>query len=1137
MRYQGKFKTIKEEVIRVEIDSDNIPLTDNLEYKYFKVPDNNTIYYDTYSSSTYDYPTITLYNQYAAWIREDHVSSSTQLTGGSLNFTMPDGSVVVYKQLSLLRHTQEKGRGTLIYGGQVDAITNMFKDCAFITSIYLPSTCTIVSGGTFSGCTRLTDLYSHNITYFGESCFSGCIKLKYVNLSKATFIDYRSFYNCTDLTYDDLKLYCSIGEEAFSNCKSIERITFFGSYEIGYNAFSGCTYIQSVRFNNVSHIKQLAFSGCTSLSKIEIYDGLPGLDIHPTSYIGKTAFDNISPIGILYLDMEDDYTSWSSVLPSWDIENNNIELTFAGESPIIIEQTSDDGIFSPIKSRGATIITLTKIPYFEIYSGKAQGTRVEIQNTSKGEILFKGFLTPCQYSQPFVNLDELELECVDALSSLKDIDYHYLYGTPSCVSVYEVIKFLICDIAGYTGHIYAPTALPTHFSRAFENEYIDDENFYDDDDEHTPWKCYDVLAEICRIYGVSCVPLGDDIYFLDNRITARYGMQYPSYTQPTNGTLTYYDYTDKKIVNLGVEKTIGILDYLGESHSVELDEVYNKISVSCNIYEIEKDDLITDIIEDAEKSYIWAGNSTYWYHIKDSDDYNIDTKSYVLEDSRWKSRYFALTDTTYTNDSFIENNANPGITYLKEIKSYYDGHWMPYNNQEDINAVCPIISRSFSYDQTTTMPFKANWNDYLSIYLQPLKMHMKHPRTNLTYNQIISNHGSVQNYWYSRSGTGYYANFYAPVLEYEFPEPIKLESPNSTNLSYLVFKGDILWQNHHTHYAWKRDGGYGEKDGSMFYLNYPLSELNIGEVNVAKRGRKDSQFNKGWGMLDLQLQIGDKYWNGTDWQYTPCRFTVNYHKKNVVNEDETLTLFGWNKPVTNHTYKDMINEEGWAIPLFNTIYKQKPDGTWGYDYWTDANLYGKLKLTIFTPLTPWDNQLTSNGSNSTMSLNYKRTCPIIYMQNLGLKLVHVDKTESWKYVGDLEEEKDDDDDVIYSNIIDMSNVTELDDIEMKINTYYSGKPYARSYLCSKDFSGSYYYIKDGFTDVYTGSKIIPEQLVIDRYYEHYSTPKKIYNAEVRGYYKPYLCVQVSALPGSRFIVDSQLYDVKSDKNEIKLIEY
>ena len=90
-------------------------------------------------------------------------------------------------------------------------------------------------------------------------------------------------------------------------------------------------------------------------------------------------------------------------------------------------------------------------------------------------------------------------------------------------------------------------------------------------------------------------------------------------------------------------------------------------------------------------------------------------------------------------------------------------------------------------------------------------------------------------------------------------------------------------------------------------------------------------------MLDLQLQIGDKYWNGTDWQYTPCRFTVNYHKKNVVNEDETLTLFGWNKPVTNHTYKDMINEEGWAIPLFNTIYKQKPDGTWGYDYWTDAN--------------------------------------------------------------------------------------------------------------------------------------------------------------------------------------------------------
>jgi hypothetical protein len=53
------------------------------------------------------------------------------------------------------------------------------------------------------------------------------------------------------------------------------------------------------------------------------------------------------------------------------------------------------------------------------------------------------------------------------------------------------------------------------------------------------------------------------------------------------------------------------------------------------------------------------------------------------------------------------------------------------------------------------------------------------------------------------------------------------------------------------------------------------------------------------------------------------------------------------------------------------------------------------------------------------------------MKNFGITLCSTDNSNKWYNVFEDEES----DDVIYSNTINGSNVTEMDDLELKINTY------------------------------------------------------------------------------------------------------
>lgn len=794
------------------------------------------------------------------------------------------------------------------------------------------------------------------------------------------------------------------------------------------------------------------------------------------------------------------------------ITNNDVsqekEIFFADESPVMISQSSD-GIFSPIKSRSCTIKLVTKDELFDIYSGSSHGTSVAVNNLTNSECLFYGYVTPCQYNQPYLYNNEIEIEAVDAISTLQDFKYSYLNGKESSVAIMDIIKKLM-EIAGYSGKIYMQyngnklkvLQIPTQF------EYINDDIFFEDDGEASD--CYAVLEEICNFCGISCVPYGNDVFFVDYQVIA--------YVEDDN--LLYTDL--KSLVNSTFYITDSITkeDYAGDDQNLEMDEVYNKINIKADVAEVKDDDLGVNPEDDAK-------SSTYYDTRIDAGE-RSDGKKWAIA-----SRYFEYIQGTYANDNSDNWQTPINCNIIADSVGYklagrFDKTYpsislarmaFPYGNGagtfNTIVGQCCLPTQQFGYESTKEMPYGAKWNNMLSFFTQGYWLHKYYKEDNVG---ALSE--DLQHQWetfiYEQRLGGY-----KPVLIYNSPKYVNYSPAESDKTSYLCFTGNLLYQREcnydKVHYnVWTINEDTNYCDG----INTPLTEFGCsGTDNAYSRRKGDADYNKGWNMLKLKLSIGNKYWNGRQWTTTESTCFIPYHKDNVVTDDECLIWTGWNKPVTNHNYTYKVNKDAFVIPI------NKED-----------NLQGYLHLEVYMPKIPWNNQLYRE--NNYLRINYNNIPPVIFMKDFGLTLCSTDNSEKWY---DVFEDDEEDDDIIYSNPIDSNNVTDMDDLELKINTYNSQKPIAKSYIIEpsivdgKVVEDSFKYHTAGFYDNLIGNYKRQEMNLVDKYYNHYSEPKKIYNCVVHGYRAPYKCVQCTAISG-KYIVDEQSYDLKADVNELKLVE-
>lgn len=803
-------------------------------------------------------------------------------------------------------------------------------------------------------------------------------------------------------------------------------------------------------------------------------------------------------------------------------------ITFSGD-PCTITMASK-GLFDPIKSRKCTLEIVSDEYIMDLYQSSSRNASVYIKDTSDDSIIFRGYLTPNSYDQSYTHIDTIELEAVDAVSTLKDVR---LPKNPASYIYRSFIDFVLsllqdtaCEIpnSGYRGYLYIPESYNTLNNQSVSDVlnmlYVSEANFYDDDEEHSPWTKYEILEEIMKFMGWTLVPFGDDVYIIDYRYINNYNsLSYQKYTI-SNGEHIAYTSTKQQI---HITKDTNAA---GGEPSFSLDDTYNKIELSDNLYKI--DDIAPDLfdvdnLEDVTIPY-WVNNefwgytnimlnqtqwvkttrTKHWFRpdevSTDITGYEYQTVSLLKPETGWKHHFYkmnGLYEISHVGEEF------------PDYSNCYDRTSTSEYNRTDINKYINTVGcvlQRYAYRQNTgsqNLPTSLDWNNYLTFF--------------------ITDDTTGGNGTYPLFET---EQFELPVLEYQVSEQVMWKP--STGTSWITINGDLFYQ--YNNYK------YGEDDkqtintintSKKIYTTAPIDKCS--DVDEQKYcgvywSYNNVNYGRGFSTWKMKLQIGNKFWNGTRWleyngdENNQPTFYINYDNNVSNRDDEYLPAFRWASVVPNTDYTDKVGENCYAIRIDAND--------------SSAPAFGTLKLTIYAPrIFPVEYiNLFSARYRADRIIDWKTLPNVIYCKDFELGYIYTDDSYWWSAQKD-----DDKSDIVYTNIINDAYTNEFNKIELKINTQLPNKPISRSYVCVTYQNGNKTYLKTLKHICGDGSKT-QEKNIIDLYYYHHNEPKKKYGCYVHGLFQPDDIFTSAAITG-RFMIDNYSFNVRDNKSSLSLIEY
>lgn len=728
-----------------------------------------------------------------------------------------------------------------------------------------------------------------------------------------------------------------------------------------------------------------------------------------------------------------DNTIYVEIVPSDNNYTETIEIKFPYDEPIQIKSKSK-GIFTPIKQTQCTITIFSEEIYWDLYTPTVTDYYVKVWNNTN--TLFCGYLTPCIYSQDYVTKAEIELEAVDAIAVLKEIDYTPIGSTKDIISVNALLNHILLKLPNQI-------VFENNSSINFANYYVQESNFFDDDGE--PMNCQEILNELMKYIGCTALMYNGKIYFIDyNKI----------------GT-----------TNL---KTLTIDKYGKGTPSVSLDDVYNKIEIDVDLYEV--DDIIKDVIDSENKTIVnelkvnssnqqifcdYALSWREWYHhTQDKDRWTLMCKPYTF----WKDE---------TNKEFTKSNWN---TYDREIESMS----LISNLSIETRSANDCGKYKDSSNNSVFVPY------YCGAY--PIRTYSYNKETGLDNSKV-----SFDDFIYfpkSSNATSF------PALTYKMGE--KLAYSISEGTSYIIIDAKIFINGDVKEIEGGEDLDYGacyfkpinKATGQEELKPIPVPlDIDIPfekyKLEILERDTTSANYNKGFSFFTAQLKIGNKYWNGSVWTTTPSTFTLNFHDDDVQSEAETFSFYKWEKIAFNPNVKRYeIGDNGYAIPI-------KPN-----DY-----VNGEFEFTIYSP---------SNERGSKF-VGY-------FLKDLKVTYAYKD-SQHWA------DDKKNDDDIIYENIINENYAKTMDELTLKINSWYRNKPISKSYL-----------LNSNKMPVIEINNKIQEVNLLEKYYNHYSTPRKIFELNYKitdmNPFNSYYHTQTD----TTYYVDSYKMNVKMGETKLKLIE-
>lgn len=765
------------------------------------------------------------------------------------------------------------------------------------------------------------------------------------------------------------------------------------------------------------------------------------------------------------------------------------ELTLT-DSPFTVEYESDT-LYKPLKMSNSVTSILTDKILSDLYTAEGQNIEVRLYNKTDDVLEWFGYMSPNLYSSDYITpLNIVEIQAIDTISVLENKKYSYINSSEVYFKSFKDVIMHILDIADpgkILNKLYfqKTNRISKDVSTSLiEDIYIHERNFFDEANE--PMNSRDVLEEISKYIGMTFIQYQDAYYMIDYDFIKNDELHFFVYDRisDTCESITIPSAL-LNVRNIGVSESAG---------SISLGDVYNKVSVVANMNQITN--LCPELLDD-EKDIVNQNSDPNKYYISGKD---IDGKNYTLL------------------NSFFKSNSNWG--YLIPSFSFLDipaeGVEVTIDNVNDIYS--GVVWQKYSdYITEDGEPSSLSWKTCVS-FLQAYNIISASRKTLLT----------LKNGEYPLFKGGYFIINIAYRMSGSFlpNDIIKTSDEVYSNTKYgagfdntmvpcklyiddYYYDGEV-WRNQ-KYYTDRVNRGYYKITHNLTYRGatwYRYKDA-FGDWRFVSKGEYDSASGeKAFGGFADSNKVYAYRENGEDifvekWYHDECTLKDGFYLVHINKEGDKV--FDDEKRLTNtvsYRFNLYDSTDGVAIKL--------PD---------DKILCEKIRFELSTPnhLGKYPMYRTDGGCHP---------CTAFHISDFTFKYTNN------KVTYDIFNNAVDDSDVVYSNVINDNNVTEMDDIELLINS--NAKNISSYSNCATKSGDKFDYLKTVYSPLHD-KNVLPEQILIDKFYTHYKAPKFRYSNNLNRGFSILSRIYENSLK-REMIVDQMSIDYANESCNVSLIE-
>lgn len=765
------------------------------------------------------------------------------------------------------------------------------------------------------------------------------------------------------------------------------------------------------------------------------------------------------------------------------------ELTLT-DSPFTVEYESGT-LYKPLKMSNSVTSILTDKILSDLYTAEGQNIEVRLYNKTDDILEWFGYMSPNLYSSDYITpLNIVELQAIDTVSVLENKKYSYINSSEVYFKSFKDVIMHILDIAD-PGKILSKlyfqetNRISKDVSTSLiEDIYIHERNFFDEANE--PMNSRDVLEEISKYIGMTFIQYQDAYYMIDYDFIKNDELHFFVYDRinDTCGNVTIPSAL-LNVRNIGVSESAG---------SISLGDVYNKVSVVANMNQITN--LCPELLDD-EKDIVNQNSDPNKYYISNRD---IDGKNHTLLNSFFKSK--ENWGYLIPSFSFIDIPAEGVEVSIDNVNDIYSGVvWQKYSD----------------YTTEDGEPSSLSWKTCVS-FLQAYNMIGASRKTLLT----------LKNGEYSLFKGGYFIINIAYKMSGSFlpNDIIKTSDEAYSNTKYgagfdnttvpcklyiddYYYDGEV-WRNR-KYYTDRVARGYYKSTNNLTYQGaiwYRYKD-GFGDWRFVTKGEYDSTSGeKASGGYDDRNKVYAYRENGENifvekWYHDECVLKDGFYLVHINKENDKV--FDDEKRLTNtvsYRFNLYDSTDGVAIKL--------PD---------DKILCGKIRFELGIPnhLGKYPMYRTDGGCHP---------CTAFHISDFTFKYTNN------KVTYDIFNNAVDDSDVVYSNVINDNNVTEMDDIELLINS--NAKNISSYSNCATKSGDKFDYLKAVYSPLHD-KNVLPEQILIDKLYTHYKAPKFRYSNNLNRGFSILSRIYENSLK-REMVVDQMNIDYANESCNVSLIE-